>query len=93
MKQSAVIKLIKKDPCPFCDRALNFLKNRGLQVEVVDLTHNLDELMTWKHKTGWQTVPMIFINDNFIGGYNDLKSLDEEGKLEQMLEAKIQPTT
>ena len=77
--------MVKKDPCPYCDRALNFFKNRGLKVEVIDLTGNLNELQTWREKTGWQTVPMIFINDNFIGGYNDLKTLDEEGKLDSLL--------
>lgn len=85
MKQTATIKLIKKDPCPFCDRAVRLLSNKGYEVEIVDLTNNLDELQTWKAKTGWQTVPMIFINDVMIGGYNDLKSLDEEGKLDHLV--------
>lgn len=85
MKQTATIKIIKKNPCPYCDRALSFLSSKGLQAEVVDLTDNLDELMEWKKKTGWQTVPMIFINDQLIGGYTDLKALDEEGKLDSMV--------
>ncbi|MEK6628181.1 MAG: glutaredoxin domain-containing protein [Bdellovibrionota bacterium] len=85
MKQTAKIKLIKKIPCPFCDRAINFFNNKGYQVEIIDLTNNLDELLAWKQKTGWQTVPMIFINDTMIGGYNDLKALDEEGKLDAMV--------
>lgn len=77
--------MIKKDPCPFCDRALNFFKQRGLEVEIVDLTQNLDELHEWKRKTGWMTVPIIFINDQLVGGYNDLKELEADGKLEAML--------
>lgn len=85
MKQTAKIKLIKKDPCPYCDRALRLLGNKGYEVEIVDLTGNLAEMQSWKAKTGWQTVPMIFINDVMIGGYNDLKALDEEGKLDQMV--------
>lgn len=85
MKQKARIRLIKKNPCPFCDRALNFFKIKGLEVEIVDLTNNLDELRSWKEKTGWQTVPMIFINDTLIGGYNDIKALDDEGKLDALV--------
>lgn len=85
MKHAAKIKMIKKDPCPYCDRALNFFKNRGLEVEVVDLTGNWDELDKWKKETGWMTVPMIFINDKFIGGYDDLKALDSDGKLDELL--------
>jgi len=85
MKQIAKIKMIKKNPCPFCDRAMNLFNRKGYQVEVIDLTNNLDEIQTWKEKTGWQTVPMIFINDTMIGGYSDLKALDDEGKLDALV--------
>jgi glutaredoxin 3 len=85
MKQTARIKMIKKNPCPYCDRAMNFFNAKGLQVEVVDLTDNLDELQNWKQKTGWQTVPMIFINDELIGGYSDMKSLDDEGRFDRLV--------
>ena len=84
MKQPAKVKMIKKDPCPYCDRALNFLKNKGLEVEVVDLTGKWDELDQWKQKTGWQTVPMIFIGEKFVGGYNDIRQLDDEGKFDEL---------
>ncbi len=77
--------MIKKIPCPFCDRAMNLFNSKGYEVEIVDLTDNLDELHSWKEKTGWKTVPMIFINDELIGGYNDLKALDDEGKLDSLV--------
>jgi glutaredoxin 3 len=85
MKQTAKIKMIKKNPCPYCDRALNFFNGKGWSVEIVDLTNNLDELQVWKQKTGWKTVPMIFINDTLIGGYTDLKALEDDGKLDAMV--------
>ncbi len=88
MTQKAKITMIKKDPCPYCDRAMNFFNSRGLKVEIIDLTGKLDEMRDMKEKYGWQTVPMILINDTFIGGYNDLKELEEEGKLEEMLLAE-----
>lgn len=83
MKQTAKIKMVKKDPCPYCDRAMNFFNNKGVEVEIIDLTNNLDQLQVWKQKTGWQTVPMIFINDELVGGYTDLKVLDEEGQFDK----------
>ena len=85
MKQIAPIKLIKKNPCPYCDRAMNFLNGKGLQVEVVDLTDNLDKLIEWKEKTGHQTVPMIFVGDQFIGGYSDMKALEDDGKFDALV--------
>lgn len=77
--------IIKKNPCPYCDRAKVLLDNKGIKYDVLDLTDNLDELDKWKQKTGWRTVPMIFINDKLIGGYTDLKALDDDGKLDSML--------
>lgn len=85
MKQTAQIKMIKKDPCPYCDRALKFFKERDLKVEIVDLTNNLKELQAIKEKTGWATVPMIFINDKLIGGFNDMRELDDSGEFEKLV--------
>ena len=77
--------MIKKNPCPFCDRAKNLLDGKGLKYEILDLTDKMDELEAWKQKTGWKTVPMIFIDDELVGGYTDLKALDDEGKLDQLV--------
>jgi len=85
MKQTAKIKMIKKDPCPYCDRAMNFFNSKGVEVEVVDLTNNLHEVDVWKERTGWRTVPMIFIGDRFVGGYVDIKRLDEEGEFDKLV--------
>ncbi|HEX7676214.1 MAG TPA: glutaredoxin domain-containing protein [Bdellovibrio sp.] len=81
----AQIKIYKKDPCPYCDRAINFLNGKGLAYDVVDLTGKPEEIDRIKHETGWRTVPIILINDKLVGGYTDLKALDDEGKLESML--------
>lgn len=85
MAQTATIKMYKKIPCPYCERAKTFLDNKGWKYEVVDLTDKPSELEALKNKTGWKTVPMIFINDNLVGGYTDLKTLDEDGKLDSMV--------
>jgi glutaredoxin 3 len=81
----AKIKMYKKNPCPFCDRAMNFFNDKKLQVEVIDLTGKPEEIDRIKNETGWRTVPIILINDQLIGGYNDLKALDESGELDQLL--------
>lgn len=81
----AKVLLVKKNPCPYCDRAKVLLDNKGVKYEVLDLTDKMDELDQWKEKTGWKTVPIIMINDQLVGGYTDLKALDEEGKLDAML--------
>jgi glutaredoxin 3 len=83
----AKVLMVKKNPCPYCDRAKNLLDGKGIPFEVIDLTDKMDELQAWKEKTGWKTVPMIFINDTLVGGYTDLKALDDEGKLDELVKA------
>ena len=85
MKQTAQINMVKKNPCPYCDRAQKFFEERDLKVEIVDLTDNLKELQAIKEKTGWATVPMIFINDKLIGGYNDMRELEDSGEFEKLV--------
>ncbi len=83
----ANIKLYKKNPCPYCDRAINLLNSKEVPFEIIDLTDNMDQLMEIKNKWGWKTVPVIIINDKLVGGYTDLKALDESGELDKMLTA------
>ena len=37
--------------------------------------------------TGRRTVPQIFINDEPIGGYDDMRALDVKGELDKKLQA------
>lgn len=87
MKQTAKIVIYTKDPCPYCDRAINLLEEKKLDFSEIDLTDKQDEIQKIKDQTGWRTVPIILINDQIIGGYTDLKALDEEGKLEALLQS------
>lgn len=81
----AKVLMYKKDPCPYCDRAVNFLNGKGIAYDVVDLTNKPEEIDRIKAETGWRTVPIILINGKLVGGYTDLKALDDEGKLEALL--------
>jgi GrxC family glutaredoxin len=66
--------------CPFCDAAKRLLKERGLEFEEIDVSdpEKKEEL---KAKTGWRTVPQIFIDDALIGGYQELAERDRKGEL------------
>lgn len=81
----AKVIMYSKDPCPYCVNAKRFLKNKGVDFEEIDLTNNLQEMDRLKNELNWRTVPMILIDGKLIGGYTDMKSLDEEGKLDALL--------
>ena len=83
----AKVVMYSKVPCPFCVKAKNFLTNKGIPFQEIDLTDRQDEIDRIKNETGWRTVPIILINDKLIGGYTDLKALDDEGKLDDMLKS------
>ena len=79
------VKMYTKDYCPYCNHAKRLLQNKGVVFEEIDMTHRLDELEDLKKKTGWRTVPMIFIGDRLVGGYTDLKELEDSGELDQLI--------
>jgi glutaredoxin 3 len=72
--------------CPFCTRAKNLLKSKGVAFVEIDVTD--DDALRAKMvelSGGRRTVPEIFINGEIVGGYDDLKALDEEEKLDALL--------
>ncbi len=81
----AKVVMYSKDPCPYCVAAKKFMQNRGIEFQEIDLTGQPDEMDKMKEKTGWQTMPIILINDKLVGGFTDLKNLEAEGKLEDLL--------
>jgi glutaredoxin 3 len=75
--------------CPYCVRAEHLLKRKGItDIEKIriDLQPELRDAMI--QKTGQRTVPQIFINDEHVGGYDDMAALDRAGKLDAMLANK-----
>jgi len=73
------------DYCPFCDAALALLKSKNIPYEEIDVTKP-EAKQALKQKTGWRTVPQIFIDEKLIGGYQELLTMDHRGELEQRLQ-------
>lgn len=72
--------------CPFCIRAKNLLAQKG--VEFVEYSIDGDEAARNKmaqRANGRRSLPQIFINDNHVGGCDDVHALDAEGKLDALL--------
>lgn len=83
----AKVVMYSKVPCPFCVNAKRLLNEKNIPFEEIDLTSNMDELQRIKDETGWRTVPIILINGNLIGGFTDLKALDDSGELDKLLQS------
>lgn len=72
--------------CPFCVRAKALLKKKGVAFEEVDLNEQPERRAEMLDKSeGRRTVPQIFINDQHVGGCDDLYALETEGRLDALL--------
>lgn len=75
---------------PFVSRARTMLSHAGIAHRYLGYGNYLSQ---WRQRnalkmwSGWPTFPMIFIHGKLIGGYQDLKALNESGALTALLEA------
>lgn len=77
----AAVKVYSTSYCPHCVRAKNLLVKRGIPFEEIDVTDD-DETRAWLiQATGRRTVPQIFIDDESVGGADELYALDRKGEL------------
>lgn len=79
------IKVYSADYCPYCDRAKRLLESKGAAYEEIRVDLNPDEKDRIIQLTGMKTIPQIFINEEFVGGYAELKALDDSGELDKKL--------
>ena len=73
--------------CPYCIRAKLLLRDRGIAFEEIDVTGDPEARRWLVEKTGRRTVPQIFIGDEPIGGFDELRELDRTGELGKKLAA------
>ena len=72
--------------CPYCIQAKQLLKSKG--VDFIEYSIDGDEAarsQMQKRANGRRSVPQIFINNQHVGGCDDLYELDDVGKLDSLL--------
>jgi len=80
------IEIYTKTWCPYCRRAKAMLKSLGLDYTDYDITDNEELQQEMVERSGKKTIPQIFINDQKIGGYDDLIELVSSGGLDDLTE-------
>jgi len=76
------VKIYTTNVCPFCVQAKRLLTQLKVPYEEI----NLEDKPALRQKlseenNGYRTVPMIFIDGKFLGGYTELAALHKQGKL------------
>lgn len=83
---TANVEIYTKFTCPYCVRAKHLLDSKGVNYTEYDVTMGGPKRAEMVARApGAQTVPQIFINDVAIGGSDDLRALDLQGKLDSLL--------
>ena len=74
--------------CPYCHRAKELLRAKGVGFEEIDVTGRPKERSALCEKAGGRTtVPQIWVGEAHIGGCDDLHCLERDGKLDALLTA------
>ena len=84
---TAKVVMYSKTTCPYCHRAEHVLREHGVQdLELIQIDidrSRREEMITRARRT---TVPQIFIDDQHVGGCDDLLALDRAGGLVPLLQ-------
>ena len=73
------------DWCGYCARARRLLDAKGAKYEEIDVDVVPGARAEMQTKSGRSTIPQIFINDEPIGGSDELHALDADGRLDELL--------
>jgi glutaredoxin 3 len=85
-KRVARIEMYTTAICPYCVAAKSVLKAKGLEYSEIRVDTDAakrDEMLA--RSGGRRTVPQIFINDQHVGGHDDLVAADRSGRLAELL--------
>ena len=72
--------------CNFCDAAKRLFSRNNIEYQEIDISSKaglMDEMI--KKSNGRRTIPQIFFDDHHVGGYQELRALEKEEKLEGLL--------
>jgi glutaredoxin 3 len=83
----ADVKIYTTQWCPYCNRAKSLLRSKGVDFTEIPVDDDPDTRARLVKATGQHTVPQIFINDESVGGSDELHALDRQGRLDDMLAA------
>lgn len=71
--------------CAYCGRAKALFARKGIAFSEIDVSDD-DEKRIWlMQTTGQRTVPQIFINEQSVGGFDEVWALERKGELDRLL--------
>ena len=77
-----IVKIYSTAICPYCERSKMLLEKRNIKYTEFKIDEDVklfEEMLALSN--GRRSVPQIFIDDQHIGGYDDLVDFDLDGGL------------
>ena len=72
--------------CNYCDAAKRLLARNNIEYEEINIATvdgAMDEMIT--KANGKRTIPQIFFDEQHMGGYDEVRALEKENKLQDLL--------
>ena len=72
--------------CAFCDAARRLLNRNNIPYKEINIAieeGKMDEMLS--KSNGKKTIPQLFFDDTHVGAYEELRALEKENKLENLL--------
>ncbi|MBL4693770.1 glutathione S-transferase N-terminal domain-containing protein [Candidatus Gracilibacteria bacterium] len=82
-----MVDIYTKNYCPFCHKALALLEELKVEFKNHDITDTPEVMEELSKKSGFKTVPQVFVGEKCLGGYSDIAALHEKGELLPLLKA------
>lgn len=81
------IEIYSSAHCPYCEKAKRLLQQKEVTYKEVrlDLEEPHVRVEMLNRTGGHRTVPQIFINGHWVGGYDNLWQLEQSKKLDKLL--------
>ncbi len=72
------------EACGYCRTAKALLERRAIPYEEINLARDPDGRMKLVERTGMMTFPQVIIDQEPIGGYQELSAAERAGRLEEL---------
>ena len=83
---SLIVEIYTAPLCNFCTKAKDLLNSKGITFEEIKLEKDPQKRFEMHKRTNGRTsVPQIFINNQYVGGFVELNHLEILGKLDKIL--------
>ncbi len=71
--------------CAYCNAAKRLLDSKKVDYTEINVDEDPARREEMMQRTQRQTVPQIFINEQHVGGFDDLSELNQAGRLDELL--------